>query len=509
MRTPYTFALCILVSGAFAQAGTLDPSFDGDGIAICGFAGLPSNGQAVAVQADQKIVEVGWADYAPEQKFAVARYNTDGTLDNTFSGDGWLFTPVNSADAEAFAVAIQADQKILVGGTAFTDLFYYGFGLVRYNTDGTLDASFGTNGKVTTLVGGGPSQSRAIAVQADGKILMTGWSYAGGPDSVGVVRYNANGTVDAGFGVGGVVSVGGTGNMDAYAIAVQPDGKIVVAGDSGFVSAARTFVLRLNADGTPDASFGNGGLTTASMGTGASEGFSLALQSDGKIITCGRSNSTGNYDLILFRFNADGTLDNTFDGDGKVSTALTAGNDAGRAVAVQPDGKILAAGSRDELGTFGIALVRYLANGTPDNTFGTNGVAPSPTGLGYGICLQADGRVVVGGRGETDVFSTWRYFTDAGGTGVDEVLQPIDASTIYPNPATDQVVLSYVLHATAAVTCTVFGADGRMVDGYSSKAMRSAGQQRETIDVSRLASGSYLVVLSAGGSRRSVPFAKQ
>lgn len=182
-------------------------------------------------------------------------------------------------------------------------------------TPGSLDSSFGTSGKVTTAFAGGEDYARALAIQADGKIVICGEANTGGGDDFALARYNADGSLDTGFGTGGKVTTAFAGSLDwARAIAIQPDGRIVVAGHSGSGNSSDDFALaRYLTDGSLDTSFSSDGKVTVNMGVG-DNGLAIALQSDGKIVVAGSANTGGT--AAIARFNTDGSLDNSFSGDG-------------------------------------------------------------------------------------------------------------------------------------------------------------------------------------------------
>ncbi len=182
----------------------------------------------MAIQSDGKIVVAEPYNNGSDLDFAVARYNSDGSLDTSFDGDGKVTTDIDSGDA-ALAMVIQSDGKILLAGYGGG---YKYFALARYNSDGSLDNTFGTGGKVTTDIGGSYDLVYDIAIQSDGKIIVTGDSYNGNYDFA-LARYTSNGSLDLSFdGDGKVTTPIGGGNDYAYDIAIQSDGKIVVAGYS-------------------------------------------------------------------------------------------------------------------------------------------------------------------------------------------------------------------------------------------------------------------------------------
>ena len=338
--------------------GTLDTSFgNSGGKMITNSNNNGDHARSVAIQSDGKIVLAGAGDNTGNDDFALYRYNTDGSLDSSFGTGGKVFTAVGSGNDFAYSVAIQTDGKIVVAGYSNQD-----FALVRYNTDGSLDTSFGTGGKVTTEVGSGTARAYSVAIQTDGKIVAAGYSTSGNQDFA-LVRYNTNGTLDSNFGTGGKVTTDiGSGDI-AQSVAIQTDGKIVVAGYSDNGSNADFALVRYNTDGTLDTNFGTGGKVITAIGSSTDAAYSVAIQSDGKIVAAGFSDNGSNADFALVRYNTDGTLDTTFDSDGKVITAIGSGTDEARSVAIQSDGKIVAAGHSENGNYYDFALVRYA--GTP------------------------------------------------------------------------------------------------------------------------------------------------
>ena len=313
----------VIVSTAQTVPGGLDPTFSGDGRQITDVGGSDS-GRAVAIQSDGKIVMVGttYVAAAGFYNFALARYDSDGLLDATFSADGIQTTDFGVQD-HATAVAIQADGKIVVVGSC-TGSGTSDFALARYHADGSLDPSFSGDGKQTTDFAGAADSAHGVAVQADGTIVVAG--YTGG--DFGVARYNADGSLDTSFPVDKFPADGKQttdfGGFDAaLAMAIQADGRIMVA---GYTDAAPTcdwcedpppdFALaRYNADGSLDTSFSGDGKQTTDFG-GDDYAAAVALQADGKIVVVGSSYSyqAASACFALARYNSDGSLDYAFGG---------------------------------------------------------------------------------------------------------------------------------------------------------------------------------------------------
>ncbi len=308
------------------------------------------------------------------------------------SGNGTVTTDFGSRDASARSVVVQVDGKIVVTGYASGPNI--NSELVRYNADGSLDTSFGSGG----IISSGPDSATGsgVALQTDGKIVVAGGAF-GNSNDFAVARYNSDGSADASFGTGGKV-VTHFGTSGSYGVAIQPDGKIVLTGYAGGDVA----VARYNTDGSRDQSFGTGGgVTTDFGGSFEDAGYSLLSQPDGKIVIAGITRA-GDYNFALARYNNDGTLDATFGAGGKVTTDFASADNIAYSVTLQPDGKILASGVAGNDPNSDLALVRYNADGSLDATFGTGGRVKTDLGGSFleaaeGVKVQPDGKIVVAG----------------------------------------------------------------------------------------------------------------
>ena len=436
--------------GAFAAdagPGSLDKTFgagtsDGtpDGVASTSLGDGDDIANGIATTADGKVVIVGNRNNGKSNDIVVLRYSKDGTLDADFgkSNDGTPDGVVNISLGEGndfgTDVAVQADGKIIVAGY-HEEGTSTNIAVLRLNTDGTLDASFGKgndgtpDGIVNISLGDGNDIANAVGLTADGKIVIAGTTTAkDGSSNIVVGRLNADGTADAKFGVDGsdgtpdgftAVSLG-DGNDVAEDIAVAKDGTIVVAGTHGPKGNSNIAVLRFTADGKLDPSFGKSadgtpdGVASFSLGEGSDEANALALTADGKIVVAGDSVAKdGSTNVVIARLNADGTLDEAFgvadDGtpNGFVSTSLGAGNDYATDVVMDKNGNIVVAGYHQEGNSTNIAVLRYTPKGELDEAFGTandgtpNGIVNLSLGEGddtaSGVAIQGDTMIVVGG----------------------------------------------------------------------------------------------------------------
>ncbi|MEV5973445.1 calcium-binding protein [Streptomyces sp. NPDC051921] len=429
---------------AAAAPGGLDPAFGGDGKVVTDVTGYDTS-PGMVVQPDGKIVTIGRANFEETSTdFSLVRHNPDGSLDTTFGGgDGVVTTDFDFGNDEGTAVALQPDGKIVaVGGTA--NLSGNGAWLAaRYTPDGSLDPTFDGDGKVVTEIDVNAIETAlAVVVQPDGRIV------AGG-ESIGVwslVRWNPNGSQDPTFGGDGIVttSFGPTCCQAVTDLALQPDGRIVAAGHADGLA-----LTRYNTDGSLDTSFdGDGRVTT---GTGAAEG--VALQSDGRIVAAGKEGNA----FLVTRFTAAGAPDTSFDGDGRVTTSFGPEDGGAEDVVLQSDGRIVTAGRY--AGDF--ALARYNTGGGLDTGFDGDGRVTTdfggPEDQAGAVALQSDGKILAAGSaGPAVSVDTDRALARYLGGGGVEPPPGADVSVTKTGPGTaaigDTVTYTVTVRNTSATT---------------------------------------------------------
>ena len=343
---------------------------------------------------------------------------TAGSLDTTFDGDGKLttsFVDPGALDERPVATLELADGKLLSVGNQTGSNRGNVPALARYNANGSLDTTFGNSGRlVLTALAGSDGRVdftvNTAAVQADGKLVLAGQGATGGNflgGDAAIVRLNADGSLDTAFGTGGVAVAAFTTNGGEFNAVQVVGGKIVAAGftyDAGFDSLVAA--ARFNADGTLDASFNGGGEQVIDLAGTQEEANALAVQADGKLVLAGSvyTNNTRGNDLATLRLNTDGTLDSSFGTAGVSTIDLGQGSEFARSVNLQASGKIVLVGERD----FSATAVRLNANGTLDTSFGTAGRTEIPNAnAGYPAAgtLQSDGKILVGTTGYDDFFN--------------------------------------------------------------------------------------------------------
>ena len=409
---------------AHAKGGVLDPTFGVGGKVTTQFDSAYDQAAALVVQGD-KLVVAGTGGSETISAFALARYSLDGSLDPTFGVGGRVKTDFGPANDQAAALVMQGDRLVAAGYTqAFPETFNLDVALARYQPDGSLDPNFGVGGKVITDFGGDDRATAAVALSG-GKLVVAGFTGigAGQPDVI-LARYNVDGSLDSSFGTGGKVISNVPGIEQAFALAVQADGKLVAAGMAGPLGSGdlnQNFALaRYNADGSLDSSFGTDGTVDTDIGGRTNDQVNaLVVQADGKLVAAGTAADpfTGRSDTALARYNADGSLDRMFGTGGTVRTDIGAGDfDEARALAVQANGWLVTAGFAVTEGNFDFALARYRFNGGLDRSFGVGGTVRTDfwgsTDSAAALAVQADGKLVAAGfaniGGDAD-FAVARY----------------------------------------------------------------------------------------------------
>ena len=484
-----------LASPALAAPGDLDTTFGNEGLVR-----KPLNEgvmQRIAVQSDGKIVTAGARDHETGPgDLVLTRYTPNGSLDSSFDGDGSAVVADFGWAPEVFDIAIQPDGKIVVGGTSDYRCSPECFILARFTSGGALDTTFSDDGKLSTPMGSWASSVNALAIQSDGKIIAAGTAIADespGDDNnydFALARYNSDGSLDTTFDGDGKLftPMGSSVESGVKALSVQPDGKVFAVGLGGGLAIAH-----YNSDGSLDTTFSDDGKLTTKANlyeqvNGVGNGGLLNLeefrfQPDGKIVLGGLVFGEDiygkgyNYDFGLARYNADGSPDTTFDGDGKVSTDLGTYSDQIKALVLQPDGKIVAGGwsYHEATGNSRLALARYAANGILDTAFSSDGIAFGMIDSVRALALQPDGKILATGT----YFDMW---SDAGTEfaltrhyGGDDATAPGPVTAFRGSVQGNQVSLSWTNPTDSDFEVTRVL---RSTTGYATSATQTTGQRK-------------------------------
>ncbi len=396
---PYSsVARLLAVSTPFA--GTLDLAFHTDGRVESNLTAGDDYARAVVLQPDDRIVVAGEAG-GQGGRFMVARYLENGTLDPSFSGNGWTATNFSSGWDEAMDLELLADGRIMVVGYLDTGRI----GLARYLGNGAPDPSFSGDGKLISDFGPGFDWATSVELQADGKIVIAGETGGAGGQFM-VARYHANGALDRSFSANGWAATNISSGEDwAWDLTLQADGKIVAAGLGHGLPRPTMALVRYRANGSLDPTFGGDGRVAPNLGPRPESAKAVLVQPDGKILIGGEYGENQHGDLGRGPAHGDGAFDRSFSGNGWATSDFSNGHDFAWDIALQPDGRVVLGGvSAAGTGEFG--LLRFRANGSPDRTLGGDGWArfnfTSQFDAATGVAVQDDGKIVlVGGSGGT------------------------------------------------------------------------------------------------------------
>ncbi|HEY8504250.1 MAG TPA: hypothetical protein VIL46_06680, partial [Gemmataceae bacterium] len=392
----------------------LDLSFDGDGKLTTHFGFGDDFAQGVALQGDGRILVAGAARVNGDDDFALARYNPDGSLDLSFGVNGGVTTDFGLKNDSAFAVAVDPRNGFIVAAGVAAVGTDQAIGVVRYTPDGRLDTSFGSGGKFLLFENDGADDGgTAVLVQDDGRILVGAFgTFAGTGEDFVLARLTADGRLDGSFGSGGFSRRDFAGGDDRpFDMALQSTGKILLVGQGDYRGDKDFILMRFNPDGTPDNSFGEFGdaTTYVDFEGGDDFGYAVDVQPDDKIVVAGAATVGPDLDFGIARLDPnDGSYDPSFGGDGRVTTHFGHGHDRAFGVTVLPDGRILGTGSARIFADDDFAVAAYHPDGSRDTSL-LPGDALSPAGtvttdfdlgndIGLNSVVQPDGSVVVVGE---------------------------------------------------------------------------------------------------------------
>ncbi len=487
----FLLAICFLLLAAqrlLAQSSAMDSTFSFDGKLTTAIGTSDDICHALAIQSDGKIIAAGYSTIAMlNNDFSMARYNTDGSLDMSFGNNGSVITGIPGGSELGKAVVIQSDGKIVLVGSSNSNN-NNDFVVLRYHANGSLDMNFGVNGMVSTDVGSIFDFANAVVIQPDGKIIAGGTCGAGGPNNdFALVRYNSDGSLDTGFGSGGIVKTDVDSSYDyVHALALQSDGKIVIAGVAILSTGEDIAIARYNTNGTLDNTFGTNGTVTFDVWGAVDDANAIVIQSDGKILVGGYADdSNANHHFAIVRVNSDGSLDGSFCG-GIVTTMV--GTDAIiYGMTLDWIGNILVGGMTFNGAITELAVARYHANGSLDISMDNDGIATAFVGTSYGayaIALQSDGKMVAGGTGFGANFDfALARFKDASPVGI-STLQNENDLTVFYNQVSSELQINGTQDNGEIIL--------RDMSGKELAKRRAAGNSA-VFDMHTLAKGCYLV----------------
>ena len=538
MKTFFTLLAGLVILNASVAVGqtvvgSLDTTYGQGGKVETYFNGI-SGANAEALQSDGKIVVTGYSYDSSKDVFTTIRYNTDGSVDTDFAVEGSDTISFSNGNNIATSIAVQKNGKIIVAGYAAkriakNDSVVKSY-LIRFNTNGSIDSTFGTNGIAIDSIGRIDNRIYGISIQPDGKIVAAGSTVIkGSTQNIEVLRYDSTGVPDVSFNdSGSVTTMVGT-NSYARAITIQKDNKLVVTG-TGHIGGYDYFsVARYDTNGVLDGTFGTGGIVSASAFY-ADEPYAIVLQNDTNIIVGGYAYIRGTKQNVfaLAKFNKAGVLDTSF-GVFSTRTIITPGaiDDEVRGLAVDSNGKLLVAGFTENSDLqYEDVLARYNTGGVndstclPDSTFGSDTTETFTTfGLANSyanaILIQHNDNIVLAGYalvGSKGLFTLARYLIDTihvSTSGIDFVTGN-NSMRVYPNPIQREALLSYSLNHDETVTIKVYDVLGRTVQTIMANNSQTAGNYTESLNVAALPPGIYFINLSNSLSQNlSIKIVKQ
>lgn len=496
---------------AIAQPGALDTAFHGNGISIQNYGSGESAVRCMTLQPDGKIVAVSSAFDVDNWRSYVLRFTPAGNLDTGFGEQGIV---TSTLDTITFTgVALQSDGRIVVAGTQGQNMQMGAAQiLMRFMPDGAVDSTFGMNGVVIRNLFPKPCSTTCLVIQPDGKIITGGRARFGSyyyHEGL-ITRYNTDGGLDSTFGSNGCVEVypGGSGGV-VDAITLQPDGKIVAAG-SHFGTWGRFLVLRLLGNGALDPSFGTGGIREEGQTDQDAFANSVIVMGDGDILVGGQFGFPLSR-FALVRFDPNGSLDQTWGGSGKVTTAFSGYSSWIRRLGEDPDGKIIAVGNLlDYQPTdVGVAISRYLPTGVLDTQFGTYGkvamsINQQERTAVYSMNIQDDGKVLVCGMAGTSATGPREAlvmrFMRGSYTGIPDIEQDLSEASWYRN-ADGSLSVSYSLDRPGSVQLDLYDTQGRSIFTVEDP-QHAAGHRHVVLDKVPKSIGLYVLTLTTRSGER-------
>ncbi|MEO1259269.1 MAG: hypothetical protein AAFZ15_10760 [Bacteroidota bacterium] len=503
MKQLFTIVCLLFFGSAFSQPGTIDNSFGDAGVVITIQDEYLESSNMVE-QPDGKIIVAGWYRVT-SRRLILIRYNTDGSIDTSFGNDGFFISDFRVYDS--VKITLQPDGKIVATGNIVTDFDIF---VARINPNGTLDPTFGTDGytQVTLTYG---SKGRAVAVAPDGKIIVGATMGDGNiQDKFIVLRFNANGTLDNTFGINGIGEANYTPSTWMTDLVLRPDGGIVVCGRGG--PAGYFMVTAFTAAGNLDPSFDGDGILLFDFldpsVVGFNDLYALEIDADGKLYALGRLSTN----MVSIRINPDGSLDDTYGEDGLAVVELDEWSEA-RGATFDDEGRIVAVGLYQSIPNAMVA-VRLKTNGDLDETFGNNGYTiidaePDLKETANDVIIRPNGKMVVLGE-SAQPYTTGHIVLVGLRSGDENPTIELDQSQlhlkVFPNPVSEFISMELELGQLTDISLTLLNANGQVVQTFVDRTNHAAGIFEETFLLNdQINNGQYWLVLKSGDQVGTVP----
>ncbi|MDI1256252.1 MAG: T9SS type A sorting domain-containing protein [Flavobacterium sp.] len=526
MRAKLFLSLFLTTSLAFSQSYQLDTSFGTDGKTVTEFDPNFDAITSIILYPDGKILGSVNLDYSIDGTTNIVRFNVDGSYDSTFGTNGVVITSIINEVDYGHTIALQSDGKIVVSGSRSinNNATNFNFAVARYNSDGTPDTTFGLTGLVQTDFNNNFDNGRAVAIQADGKIILAGETQMSNADKqhFGVVRYNTDGSIDTSFGINGLVTAYFPvfGNSFSYPVCVRvmPDDKILIGGGNitdylGPLYDTDTAFLKLNSDGTPDVTFGTDGLMIS--GSPVYEAiYTFEMTANNKIIAAGYSLMGEGIAALVQKFDAAGNPDSGFGTDGLVQILahenITKDNITN--ISITPEGKIKTTGSSYNGSNYDVTLMQLNADGTLDNTFDADGIFTfdfaNSDEYGNNAFGLPDGKVIF--CGATNSGSSFNSFI---ARFLPENLAVVNVTFnnigVYPSPFTDFISIDFMLPDPQYITIDLFDVSGKNSINLIKGKLFGSGFNSQKLPVpTNLSNGIYFLTISDGKNTKVLKITK-
>ncbi len=525
-KTLFSIIFYFISVAVIAQPGTLDNDFSADGkLSFHFFNNTPDTAYALQIQPDRKILVAGSTDNGTETVGAIARIDEYGNFDVSFGGSGKVVVdfPGVSEHITIKAMAVQSDGKIVVAGS-YQSTLANTFFVARFLANGIMDSTFSTHGYVLTGFGSGPAHALCLALQTDHKIVVGGTSFNSVDNDFAMARYLPNGTLDSTFHGDGKVTTngiltGGGSTSDDFVtgINIQTNNTIIATGyatPNYFFSHDYFALLKYTANGNLDITFDGDGKFLFDADGRESKTYCSVQLDDGSILLGGSANDS----FAVAKVSQNGVIDSSF---GQYGIAIhTSGNFTLQHVnglAVQSDGKILAAGFRGNTSSTGFIVLRLKSTGEIDSTFGVNGFvnhgfgAGSQGGRANAVKIQADGRILAVGLGDPNPDSEFAIARYHSGLNLGLINFSCEQKTvaIYPNPVAEYVNLKFSLAQNETISIRLFDMQGRLVATLIENESQREGEIEKKLNIPAwLPGGDYLVSLVSKSGNRSVKLIK-
>lgn len=452
----------------FAQVVELDKTFGNNGHTITSFEAYSAEANSIELQSDGKILLAGFGEIDTDNDIVVVRYLPNGELDTSFALDGRFILNISDARDRCHGIAVDSKDNIFLTGYTVGEDFLFKAFVIKLNLNGVIDSTFAKNGVWISKLENSFEDFRAILLQADEKILITGKTEIIGEPAVSIVRLNADGTLDTEFGENGRanVAVPSTSNFNPKFAKLNTNEEIITG---GFLLDGSTDIIlvKFGSNGDIDPTFGNDGILIDD--TNYNEyANSMAIQKDNKILVCSSVDNGQNRDFGLVRYNQDGLLDTDFGTNGRIFTDFFQITNSAHSISLQEDGKIILGGFVVSSPNANYAIARYDTIGNLDKSFGGNGKIVTDLGLSDYIFvtkIMPNNNLLCAGNSITadniSSFSIARYLLETTTNSLDIALA--NQLTVFPNPSNGNFVLSNKFERLNIKSIHVFNSVGQQI----------------------------------------------